>query len=72
VGYIRQQLDAAGALASVNGDQWWFHSNADGERWVIALSLPWRFRLEGSYIYQRRRDSPGPVERADLSIIRRF
>ena len=72
VGYIRQQLDAAGALASVNGDQWWFHANADGERYVIALSLPARFRLEGSYVYQRRRDSPGPVERADFSIIRRF
>ncbi len=72
VGYIRQRLDAAGALASVNGDQWWFHANADGERYVIALSLPWQFRLEGSYVYQRRRDSPGPVERADLSFIRRF
>ncbi len=72
LGYIRQLLDAAGALASVNGDQWWFHANADGERYVIALSLPSRFRVEGSYVHQRRRDSPGPVERADFSVIRRF
>lgn len=72
VGYIRQQLGASGALASVNGDQWWFHANADGERYVLALSLPRRWRVEGSYLYQRRRDSPGPVERASVTVLRRF
>ena len=71
-GYIRQRLDAAGALASVNGDQWWFHANADGERYALALNLPQRWRVQADYVQQRRRDSPGAVTRTGLSLMRRF
>jgi hypothetical protein len=56
LGFIRQILPKDGALGSVNGDQWWFHSNADGERYVLALNLPQRWRLEVDFIEQRLRD----------------
>jgi hypothetical protein len=72
-GYIRQQLDANGALASVNGDQWWFHANADGERYVLALNLPQKWRVQADYVQQYRRDAPGlPITRTGLSVIKRF
>ena len=71
-GYIRQRLDANGALASVNGDQWWFHANADGQRYVLALNLPGRLRLEASVVDQRRRDATLPVRREILALRKQF
>lgn len=71
-GYIRQRLDAAGALASVNGDQWWFHANADGGRYVLGLNLPQRWRLQVDHVQQKRRDNPGAITRTGLSLSKRF
>lgn len=72
VGYVRQRLDATGALASVNGDLWWFHANADGQRYAAALNLPDRWRLEVSRVQQTRRGSDYPVIRSAISLIKRF
>ncbi|HJU84570.1 MAG TPA: hypothetical protein VJ600_10195 [Holophagaceae bacterium] len=72
VGYIRQRLDATGALASVNGDLWWFHAAADGQRYVAALNLPQRWRLELSRVEQTRRGLEYPVIRSGISLIKRF
>jgi len=71
-GYVRQRLDAYGALASVNGDQWWFHANADGQRYVLALNLPQQLRLEASVVDQRRRDATQPVRRVILALRKHF
>ena len=71
-GYIRQRLDASGALASVNGDRWWFHAYADGQRYVLALNLPGHWRAQLDRIVQRGRESTGPIERTGLSLIKRF
>lgn len=71
-GYIRWRLDPYGALASVNSDQWWFHANADGQRYVLALNLPGRLRLEASVVDQRRRDAAQPIRRAVLALRRQF
>jgi hypothetical protein len=71
-GWIRQRLDDAGALASVNGDQWWFHANADGNLYVLALNLPHRWRLEGRHMDQVRRGATTHVIRESLALIARF
>ncbi|HJV23936.1 MAG TPA: hypothetical protein VJ570_14640 [Holophagaceae bacterium] len=71
-GYVRQRLDPYGALASVNGDQWWFHADADGQRYVLALNLPGRWRAELSHVDQTRRDSTFVVRRGMFTVSRRF
>jgi hypothetical protein len=72
VGYVRQRLDAYGALASVNGDQWWFHADADGQRYALALNLPARWRAEVSLVEQTRRGASFVVKRGIFSVIKRF
>lgn len=71
-GYVRQRLDPLGALASVNGDQWWFHANADGQRYVLALNLPRRLRLEASVVDQLRRGAALPIRRSILALRKQF
>jgi hypothetical protein len=71
-GYIRQRLDPYGALASVNGDQWWFHANADGQRYALALNLPARWRVEASVVDQVRRGTTFVVRRGGVSVVKRF
>ncbi|HJV90479.1 MAG TPA: hypothetical protein VJ623_09255 [Holophagaceae bacterium] len=71
-GYVRQRLDPYGALASVNGDQWWFHANADGQRYALALNLPGHWRAELSHVDQTRRDSTFIVRRGMFTLIKRF
>ncbi|MBI3129735.1 MAG: hypothetical protein HYZ13_00110 [Acidobacteria bacterium] len=71
-GYVRQRLDPYGALASVNGDQWWFHANADGQRYALALNLPRRWRLEASVVDQVRRGTTFVVRRGVLGVLKRF
>ncbi len=71
-GWIRQRLDDTGALASVNGDQWWFHANADGNLYVLALNLPRRWRLEGRHMDQVRRGTTTKITRESLALIARF
>ncbi|HJW09556.1 MAG TPA: hypothetical protein VJ483_07985 [Holophagaceae bacterium] len=71
-GYVRQRLDRTGALASVNGDLWWFHANADGQRYAIALNLPARWRMEVSRVEQTLHGASTPVKRSAVSLIKRF
>lgn len=71
-GWIRQRLDPDGALGAVNGDQWWFHSNADGNLFVLALNLPWRLRLEARHLDQVRRGSAFTTTRDTLALTLRF
>ncbi len=61
VGYIRQLLAPTGALASVNGDLWWHHASADGERYVLQLPLPKKWSLTYSIVDQRRRNVAPPA-----------
>ena len=72
LGYMRQRLDPRGALASINGDQWWFHANADGQRYVLAFNLPKRFRLTADYVEQTRRGVSTPVKRSTVALSHRF
>lgn len=72
VGYVRQRLDAYGALASVNGDQWWFHADADGQRYALALNLPAQWRAEVSLVEQTRRGASFVVKRGIFSVVKRF
>ncbi len=71
-GYIRQRLDASGALASVNGDQWWLHANGDGQRYVVALGLPARWSLSWTYLEQTRRGGTPRYTRSMFVLQKRF
>ncbi len=76
VGYIRQLLAPTGALASVNGDLWWHHANADGERYVLQLPLPKKWSLSYTVVDQRRRNVAPPAtvgfKRTMVGISKRF
>ncbi|HJW34304.1 MAG TPA: hypothetical protein VJ505_13240 [Holophagaceae bacterium] len=71
-GYVRQRLDPYGALASVNGDQWWFHANADGQRYALALNLSARWRVEASVVDQVKRGTTFVVRRGVITLLKRF
>ena len=71
-GFIHQILDTDGALGSINGDRWWFHSNAHGDRYVLALNLPQRWRISVEYMDQTRNGSWYEYTRTDLVIKKRF
>ncbi|MBS1784017.1 MAG: hypothetical protein JST24_01160 [Acidobacteria bacterium] len=71
-GFIRQTLDTDGALGSLNGDRWWYHSNAVGDRFVLALNLPQRWRVSAEYMWQTQPDGTYRYTRADLVIKKRF
>ncbi|MBK8727527.1 MAG: hypothetical protein IPL96_16180 [Holophagaceae bacterium] len=76
VGYIRQLLPATGALASINGDLWWHHANADGERYVVQLPLPQKWTLSFTRVDQRRRGVAPPAtvgfKRSMVGLSKRF
>jgi hypothetical protein len=72
LGYIRQRLGATGALASVNGDLWWFHALADGQRYVVTLPLPARWEVSLSHVEQTRRGSAFPIKRSWVELKKRF
>lgn len=72
VGFIHQILDTDGALGSLNGDRWWFHSDASGDRFVLALNLPQRWRISAEYMRQTRTDGVTPYTRTDLILQKRF
>jgi hypothetical protein len=71
-GYIRQRIDETSALASVNGDSWWYHADTDGQRYVAALNLPDRWRIELSRVVQTWRDAQSPIHRDAISLVKRF
>ena len=72
LGYIRQRLDPAGALASVNGDLWWLHANGDGQRYVLALGLPARWSASWTYVEQSRRGGTLRFTRSIIGVQKRF
>lgn len=75
-GFIHQILDTDGALGAINGDRWWFHSNAHGERYVLALNLPRSWRVSVEHMVQTRNGGvytyPATYRRSDLVLKRRF
>lgn len=70
--WIRQRLDAQGALASVNGDQWWFHAAADGSLYILALNLPKPWRLEARRLEQIKRGSGFTTTRNSVAVSVKF
>ncbi|HET8714713.1 MAG TPA: hypothetical protein VFM16_02735 [Holophagaceae bacterium] len=71
-GYIHQILDTDGALGSINGDRWWYHSDAYGKRYVLALNLPQRWRVSVEYMTQTRNGTASTYTRTDLVLKKRF
>ncbi len=71
-GFIHQIIATDGALGSVNGDRWWFHSDASGDRFVLALNLPQRWRVSAEYMRQTRANGIYPYTRTDLVLQKRF
>jgi hypothetical protein len=77
-GFIHQIIDRDGALGSLNGDRWWYHSYASGDRYVLALNLPKQWRVSVEYMSQTRSGNPGygasapTYTRTDLVVKKRF
>lgn len=71
-GFIHQILDTDGALGSLNGDRWWYHSNAYGDRYVLALNLPQRWRVSIEYMEQSQTGGAYRYTRTDFVVKRRF
>lgn len=72
LGWVRQILAPSSQLASINGDIWWFHANADGSRYIAALPLPQKWLVQYSYINQRLRGAKDPVKTYRVDVIKRF
>ncbi|HET6330016.1 MAG TPA: hypothetical protein VFF76_04435 [Holophagaceae bacterium] len=71
-GLIHQIVDTDGALGSLNGDRWWFHSDASGNRYILALNLPQRWRVSAEYMKQTRTGGNYLYTRTDLVLQKRF
>ncbi len=72
VGFVHQRMAPTSQLASVNGDIWWFHANADGNRYVASLALPKKWLFSYSYIEQTRRGATAPVYSHRAGFSKRF
>jgi hypothetical protein len=72
VGWVRQILAPSSQLASINGDLWWFHANADGSRYLLALPLPSKWLVQYSYLEQRLRSAKDPLKAHRIDVIKRF
>ncbi|MDE3245934.1 MAG: hypothetical protein KGN80_07590 [Acidobacteriota bacterium] len=72
VGWVRQILAPTSQLASINGDLWWFHANADGSRYLLALPLPNKWLIQYSYLDQRLRSSSTSLTTQRFDLIKRF
>lgn len=72
LGWVRQILAPSSQMASVNGDIWWFHANADGYRYIAALPLPRKWLVQYSYINQRLRSAKDPLKMHRVDVIKRF
>jgi hypothetical protein len=72
IGWVRQILAPNSQLASVNGDLWWFHANADGSRYIVALPLPQKWLVQYSYLNQRLRSAKDPLKIHRVDVIKRF
>ncbi len=72
VGWVRQVMAPTSQLASINGDLWWFHANADGSRYILALPLPRKWLIQYSYLDQRLRSSKTSLTTQRFDILKRF
>ena len=72
IGWVRQIMGLSSQLASVNGDIWWFHANADGYRYIAALPMPKKWLIQYSYIDQRLRGAKDSVKMHRVDVIKRF
>lgn len=72
IGWVRQVMAPNSQLASVNGDIWWFHANADGNRYVLTLPLPKKWRVQYSYLDQRLRTAKTSLTTQRVDVIKRF
>jgi len=72
VGWVRQIMAPSSQLASINGDLWWFHANADGNRYIVALPLPRKWLVQYSYLNQRLRSAKDPLTTHRVDVIKRF
>ena len=72
IGWVRQNMAPSSQLASINGDLWWFHANADGNRYIAALPLPKKWLVQYSYLNQRLRSAQDPLTTHRVDVIKRF
>lgn len=72
IGWVRQIMGLTSQLASINGDIWWFHANADGFRYIAALPMPKKWLVQYSYIDQRLRGAKDSVKMHRVDVIKRF
>lgn len=72
IGWVRQIMAPSSQLASINGDLWWFHANADGFRYIAALPLPKKWLIQYSYVNQRLRSAKDPLKTHRVDVIKRF
>lgn len=72
VGWVRQVMAPSSQLASVNGDLWWFHANADGSRYIVALPLPRKWLVQYSYLNQRLRSAKDALTTHRVDVVKRF
>jgi hypothetical protein len=70
VGYVWQRYEPTGTPYPVNGDDWWYVSNAKGPRWLLALPLPRRLLFQASLLRHHWRDVP--ITRAQVGVTWRF
>lgn len=71
-GFVWQRFDAGGTPYPVAGDEWWFINAAKGPRYLLALPLPSRWLLELSYLKHTWATTGERVNRAMLTLTRRF
>lgn len=71
-GWVRQVMSPSSQLASSNGDIWWFHANADGSRYIVALPLPQKWLVQYSFLNQRLRGAKDPLKMHRVDVIKRF
>jgi hypothetical protein len=70
--YTWQRLSSTGTLYPVNGDEWWFYRGARGPRVDLSLPFPGRWVATVTYMRQRADWETYPVERRQLTILKRF
>lgn len=73
IGYVWQRFEPRGTFHAVNGDDWWFMTNARGPRYEVALPLPGKWMLVATYLrHQSYRAWSYPVDRRLLQVVKRF
>ena len=72
-GYVWQRFEPRGTFHPVNGDDWWFMTNARGPRYEVALPLPRKWLIVATYLQHHSYMAWSyPVDRRLLQVIKRF